>query len=1336
VLSTPFRLVVLGLLAAGIACGDSSPDGAQVGQGGSGTGIGGGSDAGFGGEGGLSGGQAGGGSLVEEGGASGGGNCQPVTCEALGKNCGPVADGCGATIDCGSCGAGQSCGLVETNLCTSFEELCEPALAEEVCADKQCGTDGDGCGGTIDCGTCATGSACGLEEPFQCATILVGTDTSCPALITDCGSATCGVIGNGCGGTIPCGTCDPGELCGLFAPNVCGAAPVCQPLAADVACAGKCGLASDGCGETINCQVEFPCPSGETCGGGGVANQCGAVADATCAPILQAAACGTAECGAAGDGCGGSYTCGSGCDVGSACRLGQCDAAPVCTPSTELAACSGKTCGQVGDGCGGTHDCGDCTGGQECGVQVAFQCGTPQPDVCEPSSRNEACAGKECGTAFDGCGTALINRFTCGSGCADGEFCGLETPFQCDAPVIPPCVAEADEDSCLELGWACGQAINRCGEVFDCADDGLECSAFQICTGGITGPTTCTGDPADCELCTAVPICPVNSPTRLTGRVITPGRTDLIGELANRVGVPNAFVYILRNNDVGDLPDIGTGIPDGGTSCDRCSDQDLGPVLTSAITDSSGEFTLEGNIPFGEDFLLVTKVGKFRRAEVVPALAVGNKCTTIALTETMPGNPTRLPRAMNDGLAVNIPRIAISTGQIDAMECVFAKMGIAANQFTRPQLGGPIHLYRANGAWPDQQSFDCNACGGGAGTTPDACRTTNCGGASTAARTSFLAAVSDANLHDTLPSLSAYDTVVYDCEGLGWDSTFAQRGTPGTGSNGDRLREYVNRGGRMFASHLSFSWLHQNGTTPYAALTPFDTGLGNAATWNTTLYTDSSGTGQVSLGRTRASPRIQSFADWMTNEGLTNGSNQFTITDPRSMVFDTDQTRLGAASEEFVFRQDSPDTDQTGDGRVQQFSFNTPYAAPLEDSCGRVAYSGFHVAATGGGSSPFLNSVFPAHCAGTLTAQEKVLLFMLFDLGACVGAEPEPPPCVPEACPTDGTCGVLGDGCGGNQDCGCDSGEVCIANQCEVPDCVPTTCADEGIICSSISNGCGAVLECDCPLCEPLSEEAACALVECGTASDGCSAVYECPEECSAACIPITACPSNLECGLISDGCDGTLNCGPCPSGELCGSGGPNVCGVPQCQPLECADLDATCGLIGNGCGGSVDCGDCPPGQSCTIAGGIPNTCAGCIPGTCEDVGAECGLIGDGCGGTVQCGPCPTGQICGAQEPNQCGSGPQCPPQTCLGVGANCGVIGDGCGGQVDCGVCPVGKLCGINSPFQCGDAPVCTPATCASANAQCGSIGDGCGGLVECGDCAPGLTCGLGQANTCGQIR
>jgi hypothetical protein len=90
-----------------------------------------------------------------------------------------------------------------------------------------------------------------------------------------------------------------------------------------------------------------------------------------------------------------------------------------------------------------------------------------------------------------------------------------------------------------------------------------------------------------------------------------------------------------------------------------------------------------------------------------------------------------------------------------------------------------------------------------------------------------------------------------------------------------------------------------------------------------------------------------------------------------------------------------------------------------------VAYSGFHVAATGGGTTPFDEAVFPMHCSdelangGALTNQEKVLLYMLFDLGACVGDTPTIPVCTPRTCVSAQVkCGMITDGCGDIVDCG------------------------------------------------------------------------------------------------------------------------------------------------------------------------------------------------------------------------------------------------------------------------------------------------------------------------------
>jgi hypothetical protein len=691
--------------------------------------------------------------------------CEPATCEQLGTDCGTVADGCGGTVDCGSCPDGKSCSLVHPNVCSELSELCVPVAADVACAGKQCGVEGDGCGGTLDCGSCPDTQLCGLAQPFQCAEPTAGSG-SCPQRITSSADAAaeCGVIGDGCGGTLDCGACTGGRVCGVDAPWQCGTPPVCQPLDPQTACANKCGLVSNGCGTevqggVIDCQALFPCPDGQGCGGGGIPNQCGASPGGG-HPLDQASACANAVCGAASDGCGGSYTCGT-CPAGEACHAGQC-AGSACTPLPTALACAGKACGQVGDGCSGTYGCGVCAAGERCGAEAAFQCGTPSD--CQPASAADACAGKACGVVFDGCGTGAGHSYDCaqvqGTGaCPIGEACGLRRPFQCDAAPQPTCTPSAD--SCAALGWQCGLAINNCGQVFDCATEGRSCSGFESCVGGISGPTRCVGGVSDCPLCQAVPSCSANALTRLTGTVLSPGRTD--DNTSNQVGVPNAFVYIPRSPRAEDLPAIDTGIPSDGTSCDRCTEQDLGPVLASAVTNSSGEYTLEGNIPVGADFLLVTKVGKFRRA-VSLRLPGSAACDTTNFSAALPDNPTRLPRSSTDGLGAHLPQVAVSTGRIDAMECVFEKMGIAHSEFGNPGSGARVQLYRGGP----------NA-GAAAGATIDA-------------NTPF-----DAALYTSLPRLESYDLVVADCEGADWDGAngFVERD-----ASGARVREYVNRGGR------------------------------------------------------------------------------------------------------------------------------------------------------------------------------------------------------------------------------------------------------------------------------------------------------------------------------------------------------------------------------------------------------------------------------------------------------------------------------------------------------------------------------------------------------------
>jgi hypothetical protein len=133
------------------------------------------------------------------------------------------------------------------------------------CADQkiECGPAGDGCGGLIaECGKCGPGLRCGGPGALsKCVSPSIGTGCvpkTCAQLNVGCGQA-----GDGCGGLLTCGTCQPGEQCGVTGtPSQC---VVAQPTGPDGgACIAKtcadyllehqdCGPQSDGCGYTIQC---------------------------------------------------------------------------------------------------------------------------------------------------------------------------------------------------------------------------------------------------------------------------------------------------------------------------------------------------------------------------------------------------------------------------------------------------------------------------------------------------------------------------------------------------------------------------------------------------------------------------------------------------------------------------------------------------------------------------------------------------------------------------------------------------------------------------------------------------------------------------------------------------------------------------------------------------------------------------------------------------------------------------------------------------------------------------------------------------------------------------
>ena len=115
------------------------------------------------------------------------------------------------------------------------------------------------------------------------------------------------------------------------------------------------------------------CPHGgtRTCAGAGEFSQWGPCIPQQCEPSTCASV--GAGCGSVPDGCGGTLSCGS-CAAPQSCGGGGVGNQCGCTPST--CAALGANCGSVSDGCGGTLDCGSCSAPQSCGGGgTANQCG-------------------------------------------------------------------------------------------------------------------------------------------------------------------------------------------------------------------------------------------------------------------------------------------------------------------------------------------------------------------------------------------------------------------------------------------------------------------------------------------------------------------------------------------------------------------------------------------------------------------------------------------------------------------------------------------------------------------------------------------------------------------------------------------------------------------------------------------------------------------------------------------------------------------------------------------------------------------------------------------------
>ncbi len=793
-----------------------------------------------------------------------------------------------------------------------------------------------------------------------------------------------------------------------------------------------------------------------------------------------------ANCGPVGDGCGGLIECGT-CAGEETCGGGGTPSVcgkPKCTPRScaEL----GANCGPVGDGCGGVlSSCGTCNtaAGEICGGSGPSRCGTGVPDggigpdggVCVP--RSCAGAGANCGPVADGCGGLIAN---CGT-CSVPQSCGGGgTPSVCGGSLCKP-------RTCASAGANCGPIADGCGGVVMCGT----CSvAGEICGGGGT-PSVCGTNvvPVCTGLCTQQVVCPGGGTTSISGTVTSPaGNLPIYGAL---VYVPNGAVDAFTP----------------GVSCDQCGASASGAPLVTATTAADGSFLLT-NVPVSDpgkvtNIPVVVQLGRWRKQFTIQTTACGN---TLA-----PATSTALPRNKLEG---DIPLTAISTGKVDALECVFRKLGIDDAEFTDPSGNGRIRLYKDNGSIVS-------------GATPAA-----------------------STLYGSQTEIDKYDQVIFACVGGTHRKPIADQ---------QRVMNYANKGGRVFATHLSFVWMNE--------IAPWSTVGG----WNVNQAEFTSVTADVNT----SFPKGAAFAQWLDIVGALTSPN------PNPQIF-IDEARhdldlpINAPAQRWLSTRKAFAVDKAGKAQdsVQLMSFNTEWGKPAAQQCGRAVYSDFHV--TANGEVPTTNQVFPAECTGPFSSQEKTLAFMLFDLASCINLpEPPKPTCAPKTCAEQGlNCGAGGDGCGKLLDCGpCPPGTSCggggVPSTCGAPPCTKVACTTGQ--CGTLPDGCGGSMV--CPPCEPGKVCGGGGANICGTAT---CTTLSCTD----------AAPGT--CGPIADGCGGILSCS-CPPGVPCVNG---KCGAAPCTPRTCAEAGANCGRVADGCGGVLQCGTCLPPQLCG-GGGDPNVCGG-----------------------------------------------------------------------------------------------------------------------------------------------
>ena len=410
--------------------------------------------------------------------------------------------------------------------------------------------------------------------------------------------------------------------------------------------------------------------------------------------------------------------------------------------------------------------------------------------------------------------------------------------------------------------------------------------------------------------------------------------TTLTGKVYDPAGANplyNVLVYIPDgiDGDV-DLPPIASTLTDG-VKCETCASTAVAP-LVSNMTNEKGEFTLK-NVPLDKDVPVVVQLGKWRRKLKID---VTKGCEE----NKVPDQQFRLPKNGSEG---DMPHVAVTAGGADALECLLHGIGIDDSEFVPgASPTGHIHMFNGKG-----------------GTFPGAPEA----GGTTASRFG-------GELWNDKAKLSQFDMVMLSCEGTP-DNFENKGGAPGQPGARQAMYEYAQAGGKVFATHYHYVWFKNSPQADFRSV----------ATWGSS---DPSSDGPHEVVQTLSSdpskpfPKGVAFAQWLYATGASSTLGELPLVDTRDSV-----SAVQGSSQAWVQTKGL-----SGAPTPRYFSFNTPLAAAQENQCGRAVFSDIHV------SNSDSSGTFPAKCPvpGKLSAQQKALEFMFFDLSSCVTSDSTPPP--------------------------------------------------------------------------------------------------------------------------------------------------------------------------------------------------------------------------------------------------------------------------------------------------------------------------------------------------------